>query len=383
METGCDRSQDFTLTATDGCGNSSTCVVTYTWVEDVTGPVISGCPVSAIDLGADALAEGVTADDACDGPITPTCSAGTVVETGCDRSQDFTLTATDGCGNSSTCVVTYTWKVDTTDPVITGYPADQEIYADENCEGTIPDLTDDVVATDTCTPAANLVVTQDPLPGTTVGLGPTDVTLTVTDGCGNDSTCTVTLTVVGEPISFNITGNCWQMITVPYNLVSTDPWVVFDELHNGTDLLSGALHRYNGSGYETYIKDILEFDLVPGEGYWLWAFSNDTIQYEACGPTAPAPIVVDYGSAGWHMMGYPKDIGQMDVASVIFRYDAMDYTFAEVAYSWISDPMYGYRASIVGYETVGIEPWDMNDKIYGFRGYWLYTYLDNVSLVAP
>jgi hypothetical protein len=128
---GCLRSRAFTLTATDGCMHSVTCLVTYTWKVDTTPPVFTVCPCAPIDLGcnptppscADALAL-VTVSDGCDGAVTPTCDAGIVQVNNCSRSQTFTLTATDGCMHSATCPVTYVWKVDLTPPILTACPVD-------------------------------------------------------------------------------------------------------------------------------------------------------------------------------------------------------------------------------------------------------------------
>src|SRR5206468_11805298 len=83
---GCTHTRTFTIRAEDDCGNlSDPCVVTYTWKVDTTAPVFTGCPTGPINLGCNpadslhtcttALAL-VTANDDCDGPITPTCSIG-------------------------------------------------------------------------------------------------------------------------------------------------------------------------------------------------------------------------------------------------------------------------------------------------------------------
>jgi len=108
--------------ATDVCDNSSDpCLVTYTWTQDTTPPVLTGCPVGSIALGcnptalpscADAKAL-VTATDDC-GPAIKDCLEGSAVSNGCLHSQSFIITATDGCGNvSDPCVVTYTWSQST------------------------------------------------------------------------------------------------------------------------------------------------------------------------------------------------------------------------------------------------------------------------------
>ncbi len=118
---GCQKTQIFTLTATDDQGHTATCDVTYTWKEDVTPPVLPVLPAGG-DLGCNpqvlpACTEGLMATDICDGQIPVSCIPGQVTG-GCNKSQTFTYSATDGCRNTSTATVTYTWKADIELPVI-------------------------------------------------------------------------------------------------------------------------------------------------------------------------------------------------------------------------------------------------------------------------
>ena len=84
--------------------------------------------------------------------------------------------------------------VDTTEPVISGCPANQTI--------TVP--TGTAQATVTWTPPAvadhdtRLQSTVSHTPGSTFGLQTTPVRYTFTDGAGNSATCTFTITVIGK-----------------------------------------------------------------------------------------------------------------------------------------------------------------------------------------
>ncbi|MEO5775819.1 MAG: hypothetical protein ABIQ27_02880, partial [Flavobacterium sp.] len=122
---GCGRSQTRTYTATDACGNSSTCTQLFTWTADTTAPEFTFCPPGAA-LGCNPAggvpAAGVAiATDACGTPSI-TSALGAVSSDGCGRSQTRTYTATDACGNSSTCTQLFTWTVDTTAPEFTFCP---------------------------------------------------------------------------------------------------------------------------------------------------------------------------------------------------------------------------------------------------------------------
>ena len=123
----CNHVRTFTITASDACGNPATpCVVTYSWTDDTAPPTFT-CP-SGGDLGCNppsfpdcASVKGLVHDlvDNCDAHPVLDCNPGTLQVNGCARSQTFTLTARDACGNTSPpCGVTYTWTVSTLSVVV-------------------------------------------------------------------------------------------------------------------------------------------------------------------------------------------------------------------------------------------------------------------------
>src|SRR5262249_49039395 len=94
---------------------------------------------------------------------------------------------------SSTSIATIT-VVDSTPPSVT-CPANFTVAVDANCQGAIPNVLGSVVASDNCTPAGSLTMTQSPPAGTIVGTGPHTVTVTVMDGAGNSNTCSTVVTI--------------------------------------------------------------------------------------------------------------------------------------------------------------------------------------------
>ena len=108
---------------------------------------------------------------------------------------------------SQSCTQTVTVN-DVTPPVIGA--TNQTVSADANCQAVVPDYSSTVTdncacdSSDTaeaCLGHPHVVVTQDPAPGTVVGLGDTTVHITANDGssnnggAGNTSTKDITLTV--------------------------------------------------------------------------------------------------------------------------------------------------------------------------------------------
>jgi len=168
----------------DECGDALSAAATL----DVDNePPTFTCPTGS-DLGCNpaslpdcdsvkALVTGL--DDNCDPSPRLDCEAGAITGT-CDKSQTFTLTATDDCGNTSDpCYVTYTWTDDTVPPEIT-CPADESVQ----CAGDVPPAdVNSVQASDNCgTPT--VTHRGDVSDGQTC---PETITRTyrATDACGN------------------------------------------------------------------------------------------------------------------------------------------------------------------------------------------------------
>jgi gliding motility-associated-like protein len=189
-----------TYTATDASGNISTCTFNVV-VNDVTNPVISGCP-STISVNADVTI------GTCGTNVTwtpPTVTDNCVVTMTGDKTpgQFFpvgttavTYTATDASGNISTCVFNIVVN-DVTNPVISGCPSNISVNADvttgtcgTNVTWIAPTVTDNCVVT----------MTGDKTPGQFFSVGTTAVTYTATDASGNISTCTFNVVVTDSSV---------------------------------------------------------------------------------------------------------------------------------------------------------------------------------------
>ncbi|KIA86136.1 hypothetical protein OA85_00125 [Flavobacterium sp. AED] len=178
-----------TWTATDGCGNTSTCSRTIV-VHDTTPPVIT-CPtvVSPINCPATPSFGVATATDTCD-PSVAITFADVTTPGNCpgNYSVTRTWTATDDCGNTATCSRTIAVQ-DTTPPVITC----PTVVSLINCPAT-PNF-GTATATDTCDPNVAITFADVTTPGNCPGNYSVTRTWTATDDCGNTATCNRTINV--------------------------------------------------------------------------------------------------------------------------------------------------------------------------------------------
>ncbi|MFK7968843.1 MAG: hypothetical protein AB8F95_00680 [Bacteroidia bacterium] len=199
-----------TWTATDACGNDASCIQTIT-VVDNTAPAIT-CPANVsveCDASSDPAATGTaTASDACDNA--PVITFGdTYTPIGNSVGSISRLwTATDACGNPSTCTQIVS-VIDSDDPTFT-VPANTTIQADANCAfnsdiSITGDVTDE---DDNCATGIqatfNDVVT--PVAGSTNKL--ITRTWTLDDGNGNVVNKDQLITVEDNiPFTFNLLGD--------------------------------------------------------------------------------------------------------------------------------------------------------------------------------
>jgi hypothetical protein len=233
----CPKTIARTYKATDASGNMATCTQTIT-VQDTMAPVLSGCPA---DTAYQCLSQmpapaTVTAVDNCDGAVAVSFSeAQSDPGSSCNNTITRTWTARDVCGNVASCTQTITVN-DTTAPdaTITGPPSGAVFavgtpvdvtgtFTDNSCgdhtatwsfdgspvTGTVNEVTGEVTA---------LVTFSTP--------GVYQVTLAITDNCGNSVTAAnvnddPAMVVIYDPNGGFVTGGGW--ITSPAGAYPADP----------------------------------------------------------------------------------------------------------------------------------------------------------------
>jgi hypothetical protein len=195
----CRFRQTFTFWAVDKCGNRSRDYqLVVFWKEDTEPPVLHNVPPDR-DLGCnperipdcDEILAGVTATDNCDPDVRVTCTYRDIA-IGCLRIRSFILAAADECGNVTVRKVVVSWTVDTTPPIVR---CPDNITVQAQFPDCLVRVTWRVKAEDDCDPRPS--ITCNPPSGSFFGLGTHTVTCTATDRCGNSSSCSFTVTVLG------------------------------------------------------------------------------------------------------------------------------------------------------------------------------------------
>jgi hypothetical protein len=188
--------------STDASGNTANCSFTVT-VNEFTPPTIV-CPSNqTLSLGTNcsvALPDYrslVTASDNCSASSAITFiqspAPGTIVAG--QGNMNVSITATDVSGNASTCSFSVN-KLDQTGPNIL-CPANQTLNMNSNCQAIWPDYRAMVTISDNCSTDAQLIVTQNPTPGSAVAVvGAHTITITALDAQGNSNTCNFDVNVL-------------------------------------------------------------------------------------------------------------------------------------------------------------------------------------------
>lgn len=183
-----------TLTVTDTSGNTATCQATV-FVQDVADPVITACASDrtvTLTGGCDALLPDLTGDvnatDNCGvASITQSPPAGTTIT----MDAVVTLTVTDTSGNTATCQATVFTEAP---PAPVALCRDIEVPLNASGEATVLPEDVDNGSTVGCG-FVQLALIEAPVTLTCDDLAaPVTVTLQVTDGLGNSSTCQASVT---------------------------------------------------------------------------------------------------------------------------------------------------------------------------------------------
>ncbi len=216
-----------TWTATDGCGNTATCIQTVNMIDGINQPPVITCPDNVVQPASanNCYLENVVIPN----PVaTDNCEVATIswvmtgATTGASPLTGFnyvggltfnvgvtnvTYMATDSAGNYATCVFTVTVE-DVVDPVI-NISSCQNV-TDSALPGTcirIPGTLSDPDYSDTCWDDADLTLSWT-MTGATTGsgfgsvadstfnVGVTTVTYTVADPDGNQDQCSFTVTIL-------------------------------------------------------------------------------------------------------------------------------------------------------------------------------------------
>ncbi len=188
-----------TYTATDDCGNTTTCSFTVTVNPD--GPQIT-CPPDFEDcIGANidpSVTGQATATGGTNCPIPNITFNDKILSQGSCGNMviERTWTATDDNGLSASCVQLITLD-DNEAPDVT-CPADITIQAIGACEAIAE--WNDPMAVDACT---SVTITTSHTSGDLFTSGVTTITVVATDDCGNSSDCTFTVTVIPDDPSIS------------------------------------------------------------------------------------------------------------------------------------------------------------------------------------
>ena len=192
---GCTGTLIRTYTASDTCGNYTSVVQTFTFTVDTQAPtniavnaggdLPCGMAVPAPDVGLVSVGE-----ENCPGEVEVSVDSVSTARTVCAEVITHTYRVADACGNDRLVSVHWNRPVDDEAPVLT-CPDPVEVETGVDCYAPVPEIVPDW--TDNC---GEVTVSQVPKIGTTLpGPSTQEVTVTVSDACGNSTSCVVQLII--------------------------------------------------------------------------------------------------------------------------------------------------------------------------------------------
>jgi large repetitive protein len=293
MTTGCPYVITRTWTAIDNCGNTTSATQTLT-VIDTMAPVLSAFPADATFECGDIIpaAAVLTANDNCFS-ATVNFEEVTVAQS-CGYILERTWTATDACGNESSHIQ-LVYVLDETSPIIVGIPSDMiiecddevpapvQLFASDNCDGTIAVQTNDVILDQDCFYQIKRYYSATDACGNMTSIPQIITIVDVTaPTMAQPQDITVSCDQVPAPIEMIANDNCDMNVTVtfdevigggcPYTITRT--WTATDDCGN-TFSVDQVISVFDASApsflpYEGYVQ--MECDQVGS--YLLPAIDN-------------------------------------------------------------------------------------------------------------
>lgn len=290
-----------TIQGIDESGNDGTCTFSVTPIDTISPTVV--CPGNSTintNSGCTYVLPNVTSlatgNDNCtpQGSLTYTQSPaiGTALAVG---NHAITINVFDLAGNSGSC--SYNLMVtDQTAPTAT-CPGSQNVNVDANCSGTLGDYTGLVTISDNCSSSAQMTLNQSPVSGTNISAN-TQITMTLIDQAGNNSTCNFFAVVIDNidptlncPSTYDIAINSSCQYTIPDlsgDVTGTDNCSSFANMTISQNPVSGS----TGGGLTAVL-----ITLADEQGNSATCITMITpIDTEAPTITCPSPAPVNNGS---------------------------------------------------------------------------------------
>ncbi|MFM1930717.1 MAG: hypothetical protein RL226_20 [Bacteroidota bacterium] len=228
--------QSVTISTQDGAGNVTSCVAEII-VVDLLAPTVT-CQDIEVELNDEGEAlitaqqVALNSTDNCELTLSLSNDFFSCDDLGTNT---VTLQGVDLSGNMATCDAVVT-VIDVTPPVL-DCPMDSLVSVVAPLVYTLEDfVANQITVGDNCTNEANMEVSQSPIAGTELAVGDHEVTFTVFDASGNESTCSFVITVMVEDgvhdllaMKLNIYPNPTNgMITISYDKLEFLNVAVFD-----------------------------------------------------------------------------------------------------------------------------------------------------------
>lgn len=174
----------------------------------------------------------------------------------------------------------------------------------------------------------------------------------------------------------------WNLLSIPVQPADPNPQTVFQ----GIDI-EASLYRWDkiGQGIVIYSEwDPTAFgDVSIDEGYWLVTTGPATISYEPADVLPQDERTIALPKAGWYIIGCPFE-GPKDWNAVTVINGSYTRSMATARdWGWLESLGYWWDNSVPGggLRTYGLDDdWAETTVLQPWKGYWLQTHLDNLSI---
>lgn len=174
----------------------------------------------------------------------------------------------------------------------------------------------------------------------------------------------------------------WNLLSIPGTPLEPSPPSVFDGI-----AIDAALYQWDNRTQSLTVYD----DWTPeafgqvfrGDGYWLVVDAAHQLDVEIHNGTA-SEFMIALPKAGWTLFGNSFNAEKL-WGSCMVTDGTETKTFASAALtdSWLNSVGFWWDSSVQGLRDIGLpEDFPSTETMLPWHGYWLQTYLDDLSLIT-
>jgi len=201
----------------------------------------------------------------------------------------------------------------------------------------------------------------------------------------------LSLSAVAAPVPTPITVyQGWNMIGFPTVPLAPGPADVFIT-YGAQGMTGGDAVEYNLFRYDPIARSLRPWNLdaagwgniLIGDGYWLYRTDAASATFSYQGVDVSGDHWLSLPRAGWTLVGYPNNTPtSVNYEDLLVTNGIVTKSIVDaIDEGWLSETAFNYNNAARSLQPIGVDA--VRTTLEKNKGYWFYTYQDNLALIVP